>query len=437
MSGAAALTRLVAGQRWFGSKSRAVADGRPVDSGALAPDCVMALFEVTFAEGDAELYQLPYRVTSDDRLELSLADPELARALLAALRRGRPIPTTAGTLEFELAGTLPADGALAAVRPVGGEQSNSSVVFGEQVILKAYRRLEDGEGAELELLRFLAAHGFEHMPRLLGWYRYASPRTTATLGILQAFAAGARDGWDLALASSAQPEPFLARLTRLGEVTARMHAVLASDATDPAFEPEPLAAETAGHAAADAHALLERLAPGGPAEPVRARAGEVLALLRSLHARGAGGQVIRQHGDYHLGQVLWADGDWLVLDFEGEPARPLAERRLQELAAARRRGNAALVRLRRGHGGQRTARRLGAACASGVPRRLRRRRRPVAPASGRRGARAAARGLRAREGALRAALRTGQPARLDPRPRGRHPAPARRGRLAQMGPGPI
>ena len=324
---AAALARLVARQRWFGSKSRELAGGRTVDSGELAPGCVLALVEVTFAEGDGELYQLPFRIAAGGEPELSLADPELARALLAAILRGQPVATAAGAIEFALTGVLPEESALAGARPVGGEQSNSSVVFGEQAILKAYRRLEAGESVELELLRFLATHGFEHTPRLLGWYRYAGPEATATLGILQAFAAGARDGWELALTSFADPAPFLAQLERLGEVTARMHAVLAGDADDPAFRPEPPGTEAARHSEADARAVLAGLAPDGPAESVRARAGEVLERLRSQHGVGIGGRLIRQHGDYHLGQVLWADDDWLVLDFEGEPARPLGERR--------------------------------------------------------------------------------------------------------------
>ncbi len=179
------------------------------------------------------------------------------------------------------------------------------------------------------------------MPRLLGWYRYAGTPISATLGVLQAFVPGARDGWELALESFADPGPFLARVRRLGEVTARMHTVLASDAGDPAFRPENPGTGAAESAEAEARDVLDGLEPGGAAEAVRARAADVLERLRALHRAGTGGQAIRQHGDYHLGQVLWADGDWLVLDFEGEPARPLAERRrksspLRDVAGALR-----------------------------------------------------------------------------------------------------
>jgi maltokinase len=321
-----ALAAVVREARWFGAKSRPLARVRIADSAPLARDCRLALLDVAFDEGPRELYQLPYRA-SHGELEASLADPSLARALLKALRRGESIQTEGGSIEFELAAPLPE---LGDPRPVGGEQSNSSIVYGESAILKAYRRLEPGESPELELLRFLARQGFEHAPRLLGWYRHAGQPITATLGILQAFVPGARDGWECALASFGEPAPFIASLRRLGEVTGRMHAALAGDSLDPAFAPEPLAGDmlawAAREAEGDARALLAGLQPGGPAEAVRARATEVLEYLRALLAEG-GGQVIRQHGDYHLGQVLWTGDDWMVLDFEGEPARPLAERR--------------------------------------------------------------------------------------------------------------
>ncbi|HEY3614001.1 MAG TPA: phosphotransferase [Gaiellales bacterium] len=321
-----ALAALVREQRWFGAKSRPLARVRIADSGQIARDCRLALLAVEFEDGPDELYQLPYR-SAHGRVETSLADPALARALLKALRRGDPVESDGGSFEFGLLAPLPD---LGDARALGGEQSNSSVVYGERAILKAYRRLEPGESPELELLRFLGRQGFEHAPPLLGWYRHAGPPITATLGVLQAFVPGARDGWACALDSFAEPGPFLASLRRLGEVTGRMHAVLASDTLDPSFAPEPLAGEmltwAAREAEGDARALLGSLVPGGPAEDVRARASEVLEYLRALLAEG-GGQVIRQHGDYHLGQVLWTGGDWIVLDFEGEPARPIAERR--------------------------------------------------------------------------------------------------------------
>jgi maltokinase len=315
---AQALARLVGGQRWFGSKSRALAGGRIADSGRLAPDCLFALFESEFADGGTELYQLPHRVVAGGEVVLDLADTALAHALLAAFRGSACLTTASGRVEFELRAQLPGEAALAPVRSVGAEQSNSSIVFGERCVLKAYRRLEAGESPELELLRFLGANGFEHTPQLLGSYRYAGAPVAATLGILQEFVPDARDGWQDALDSLGDPALFVSRLRRLGEVTARMHTVLASDPEDPAFRPEQLGEASA----ADADALL-----AGLPEPIQGRREEVLERLRSLHRTGHGGQAIRQHGDYHLGQVLWARDDWLVLDFEGEPARPLGERR--------------------------------------------------------------------------------------------------------------
>ena len=318
MSSERALAPIVREQRWFGSKSRAAAGGRIVDRGVLSADCALALFESAFADGGSELYQLPYRVAPDGGLVLDLADPALAGALLAALRSSARLPTETGEVIFVLAAELPADAGLERVRPIGGEQSNSTVVFDERLALKAYRRLEAGESAELEMLRFLDLHGFEHTPRLLGSYRHDGAPIAATLGILQEYVPDARDGWADALESLTDAAPFLPRLRRLGEVTARMHVLLAADGGDPAFAPEGQREPSE----ADTRALL-----AGLPEPVQGRSGELLERLRALHRCGAGGKAIRQHGDYHLGQVLWARGDWIVLDFEGEPARPLAERR--------------------------------------------------------------------------------------------------------------
>jgi maltokinase len=331
VTGEPALPGLLGEQRWFGSKSRALVGGRIVDSAPLSPDCALAIYEAEFAEGESELYQLPHRLEQGGRMVLELSDPVLAHALLNALCCSAHFTTGAGRFEFTLTVWMPGDDELAAVRAVGGEQSNSSVVFGEYCVLKAYRRLEGGESPELELLRFLDAHSFEHTPRLFGWYGYAGAATTTTLGVLQEFVPDALDGWQEALASLADPAQFLSRLHRLGEVTARLHGVLAADHGGSAFRPEELGdeglARMGEQAGTEARALLAALREGGAGEPVRERGDELLERLRDLFRGGNAGKAIRQHGDYHLGQVLWARGDWLVLDFEGEPARPLAQRR--------------------------------------------------------------------------------------------------------------
>ena len=116
------------------------------------------------------------------------------------------------------------------MRPVGVEQSNSSIVFGEELILKAFRRVEPGVNPELELLRFLSARGFPHIAPLAGWYEFEGRLIDATLGILQEYLAGARDGWELALDElGTDPDGLLARLRALGQVTGELHTALGSD----------------------------------------------------------------------------------------------------------------------------------------------------------------------------------------------------------------
>ena len=138
---------------------------------------------------------------------------------------------------------------LAASRLIGSEQSNTSVVFDEEVILKVYRRLEAGINPELEMLRFLTEHDFEHVPPLGGWYAYRGRPLEATLGILQQFVAGGLDGWELALDELASaPDAFLTRLRRLGEVTGELHTCSPPTASDPSFAPEEPSLEALGPA---------------------------------------------------------------------------------------------------------------------------------------------------------------------------------------------
>ena len=251
------------------------------------------------------------------------------------MRAGADVQAGDGMLAFRWAGGA-GDGGTVDVRPVGVEQSNSSIVFGEALILKAFRRVEPGVNPELELLRFLSERDFPHIAPLAGWFEYDGRLMDATLGVLQEYLAGATDGWDLALdALASDPEAFLAEVHALGVVTGEMHTrARLGRRSDPAFAPE----EPSARGDLDPHrddrrgdrAGLPRAARGRGARRRSAAAGRTCASgCRCCRSVGAGGRVIRTHGDYHLGQTMLADRGWVILDFEGEPARPLPERRLK------------------------------------------------------------------------------------------------------------
>src|SRR3954464_12739354 len=250
------------------------------------------------------------------------------------MRSGLTLQGAEGVAEFApIEGFAGLGKELLDARPVGAEQSNSSVVFDEELILKVFRRLEPGINPELEMLRYLTEHGFANIAPLGGWYAYSGGPLAATLGILQQFVANGRDGWELALEEVAEnPEGFLDRLQQLGAATGEMHTVLGSDANDPAFSPETPSVESLGLLTATVDEEIARVFLTLPEDderlqPIVGRGEEVREQLRMLTHAGSVGMVIRTHGDYHLGQTLWAESDWVILDFEGEPARSVPERR--------------------------------------------------------------------------------------------------------------
>ncbi len=345
-------------QRWFGSKGREVAAVEVLDLPVLDPEpplLSVALVTVRFADGGAELYQLPLALDPDGELHDLLGDRPASTRLLRLIEGAGQAASERGRIEFGWNRDQALIPAGAEGRRLTAEQSNTSVVYGENAILKAYRRVEPGVNPELEMLRFLDARGFRQIPALLGWYEYRGQELEeATLGVVQEFIADGRDGWEWALDRLGDDaEALLTPLRRLGIAVGAMHTALGSgavdaaigdpgfgdvgdpapeagDGTDPAFAPEPRDAGTAAALVAALDDQIDRLFLALPDDPrlapIAGRQEELRDQLRALAASG-GGMAIRVHGDLHLGQTLIADRGWTILDFEGEPARPLAERR--------------------------------------------------------------------------------------------------------------
>jgi maltokinase len=346
-----ALVDFVTDQRWYGSKSREIAHASIIDAVPLrtvVPRCSVALIEVRFQSGTHETYQLLLGLRPSNERWLDgkidevggwtiyegLTDPVLTRELVHQMKAGATVAGGEGTIDLRLVeGLLPLEHGPLEGRAVSVEQSNSSIVFDDALILKVYRRLEAGINPELELLRFLTRHEFPNIAALRGWYEYTGRPLDATLGILQDHVENLSDGWNFALdALASDPEELLGQARRLGEVTGTMHALLASDSNDPNFAPEDASTESLGLLVASVDEEVERVfleLPDGveALAPIAGRGEELRAQLRMLSHGGSQGRKIRHHGDYHLGQVLWTGDKWVVVDFEGEPARSLSERR--------------------------------------------------------------------------------------------------------------
>ena len=313
----------------------------------------------------------------------ALYDREVLKILLDSLSRRRSFKGKSAEIVASPSALFRAlrDSSDGTLEPVLSkrEQSNTSIVYGDRFILKMFRRLQDGVNPDVEIGRFISEKtSFEHIPKLAGSFQFHQGRNrSATLGILQCWIRNEGDAWRYTLdhladffeagfasadlpADLRRPEghlldfldrelphsvrdligTYLESARLLGQRTGELHVALASDPADPDFAPEPFtpfyrrsAYQSMRTLADRALALLRDRLKALP-EDARADADKTLALKNEIFARlrfivdqKITALRIRCHGDYHLGQVLYTGKDFVITDFEGEPAQPLGERR--------------------------------------------------------------------------------------------------------------
>lgn len=246
----------------------------------------------------------------------ALHDPRLADLLLERFR----VSGTLGALRFERTAAIPAG---LPPRVLDAEQSNTSLVYGDAYILKIFRRVFPGTNPDLELPLALAREGCERVPAPVAWFEAPGPEPL-TLGVLQPFLHGARDGWQLALTALTAGRDFVPEARALGRATAEVHTALAAALPTP-----PLHGTQTRQLIAQMTQRLEAAAQAVPAlAPYVPALRTAFDAVTALGHRGGGWARQRVHGDLHLGQALRSpDGFWSLIDFEGEPARPLDERR--------------------------------------------------------------------------------------------------------------
>ena len=413
-----ALPKFLAVNRWYAGKARSIRgvetlDVVPVTGRRSRSQAFLMLLQLEYADGEPETYVLPLAVSSAERAEELLVDhpncgvawvdvrggaerlllhdavvdPAFLEGTLDAFRRRRSFTSLGGGelrtstyagLRRTLADTAPED---LSVQLLGAEQSNSSAVFGNRLVMKMFRRAQEGVNPDLEIGRYLTeVAAFEHTAPLLGALEYVKGRRSEprTVAVLSAYVPNEGDAWNYTLDQlglfyetalqtipdeladlpswGASPEelwenppdpvadaigPYLDSAELLGLRTAELHRALAAG-TDEAFRPEPFTSlyqrsvyQSMRSQVRPTLSLLRRALGDldGAARPLAEvlldREADVLQRFSAVRSHRIDTARIRVHGDYHLGQVLHAGREFVIIDFEGEPSRSPTERRIK------------------------------------------------------------------------------------------------------------
>lgn len=316
--------------RWFGAKSRTIQTVRVIDSATWTSGSTVSLVDVVYADaGPPDTYVL---VTDLDAASVG-------RDLLDHFR-GQSVPTDrGGRLEFRPTRLFDEVVDAAASEPVSlmrGEQSNTSLRYGDVLILKLFRRVQYGPNPDVEIGVFLIEHtAFRGTPGVVGTLDYVAPDgRQASVALLQQFVRNRGDAWvttldrlSLVLAGG-DPSSSLTAVERLASTTAELHLALASASSDDhAFRPERITTADLDQWRAAIASDVDRARQALVARGIRTDLAELDRRTDGIRAL-IGAEKTRHHGDYHLGQVLETpQGEFLIIDFEGEPAKPLGIRR--------------------------------------------------------------------------------------------------------------
>ena len=410
----ACLPDVLKSRRWFSGKARAIQSVRIVESLTIPcrSSAVALLFIlVEYRDGTPETYAFPVTAALGEQaaqiqkdmpgtivtmlkvrtkeceqtgvLYDALWNPDFSRTLLSAIGQGSRFTGETGTLiasSTQAYGKLISGGAALEPAVMKAEQSNTSVAYGDRLIMKVYRRVENGVNPDLEIGRILTTMNFPHAPPVAGSIEYIRANgETITTAILQGFVHNQGDAWKYTLQAfdhylercRAQPAgredeltldepllemiqkeiptfareligPYLESGVRIGQRTAELHVALANVQNNPDFTPEPFSLEyrrsryeSMCRLASQTSSLLKgRLndLPSDTEQEARLVVNsepQILDRFRDFFELETSALRIRCHGDYHLGQVLYTGQDFVISDFEGEPARPLRERRMK------------------------------------------------------------------------------------------------------------